>query len=72
MAGLTVKDIQPRAQLALQASPIFALRDVRVDQTGDSLMLSGRVSSFYHKQLAQEIVRAVAEGVEVVNTIDVR
>jgi len=72
MAELTVKDIQPRAQEALQASPIFALREVRVEQTGESLLLSGRVSSFYHKQLAQEVVRAVANGVEVVNTIDVR
>jgi osmotically-inducible protein OsmY len=71
MAELTVKDVQPKAQLALQASPIFALRDVQVHQTGESLLLSGHVASFYHKQLAQEVVRAVAGGVEVVNTIDV-
>ena len=71
MATITAKDIQPRAQDALTASPICALRELRVDQTGDTLMISGLVSSFYHKQLAQEVVRAVAEGVEVVNTIHV-
>ena len=36
-------------------------------------MLRGSVSSFYHKQMAQEVVRAVAgREVDVVNSIDVR
>ena len=39
---------------------------------GETLVLVGQVSSFYHKQLAQEIVRQHAEGVEVVNSIHVR
>jgi hypothetical protein len=71
MAETFAKDIQPRAQRALTASPIYALRELRVDQTGDTLLISGLVSSFYHKQLAQEVVRAVSEGVEVVNSIRV-
>ena len=66
-----VEDVQPRAQVALCASPIYALRELRVEQTGDALLISGLVSSFYHKQLAQEVVRAVAEGVEVINSIHV-
>ena len=66
-----VEDVQPRAQIALRASPIYALRELRVEQTGDALLISGLVSSFYHKQLAQEVVRAVAEGVEVINSIHV-
>jgi osmotically-inducible protein OsmY len=72
MAVLSAKDVQPRAQDALTACPIYALREVRVDQAGDTLQLRGLVSSFYHKQLAQEVVRAVAEGVELVNSINVR
>ena len=72
MIDVTRQDIQPRAQAALQTSPIFALRDVRVQEAEGTLMLSGRVSSFYHKQLAQEVVLAVASGMEVVNLIDVR
>ena len=72
MAELSMKETQPRAQQALKASPIFALREVRVVQDGETLTLSGRVSSFYHKQLAQELVLALAEGLEVVNRIDVQ
>jgi hypothetical protein len=71
MAELKANELQPRAQEALQASPIYALRDVRVEQTGKQLMLTGRVSSFYHKQMAQELVLALAEDVEIVNTIHV-
>ena len=71
MVEAFAKEVQPRAQKALAASPIYALRELRVDQTGDTLLISGLVSSFYHKQLAQEVVRAVAEGIEVVNSIHV-
>jgi hypothetical protein len=71
MAGFTVEHVLPRAQSALTASPIFALQELRVEQLGESLLISGSVSSFYHKQLAQEVVRAVAEGIDVVNSINV-
>jgi hypothetical protein len=72
MSVLTAKDIQTRAQTALQASPFHALRDLQVERSGDALLLRGMVTSFYHKQLAQEVVRHAAEGVEVVNSIHVR
>jgi hypothetical protein len=72
MPVLTVKDVQKRAQKALAASPVFALRELQVEQRGDALLLRGLVTSFYHKQLAQEVVRNAAEGVELVNSIDVR
>ena len=72
MSVLTAKDVQQRAQKALAASPVYALRDLHVEQDGDTLLISGSVSSFYHKQMAQEMVRHAAEGVEVVNAIQVR
>jgi len=72
MPVLSAKDGQPRAQSALAASPVYALRELHVEQQGDALLISGRVTSFYHKQLAQEVVRHAAEGVEVVNSIHVR
>jgi hypothetical protein len=72
MPLLTAKDVQSRAQKALAGSPVYALRDLHVEQDGDTLLISGWVSSFYHKQLAQEVVRHAAEGVEVVNSIQVR
>jgi hypothetical protein len=72
MADAVAQEVQPRAQKALSASPVFALRELRVDQEEEHLRISGLVSSFYHKQLAQEVVRAVAEGIQVVNTVTVR
>ncbi len=72
MAELSLQVVQPRAQNALSASPIYALREIRVEQQEERLLLSGIVPSFYHKQLAQEVVRAVAEGLEVVNAIHVQ
>ena len=64
-------DVEIRAQVALTSNPIFALRVLRVERDGEALLISGRVSSFYYKQLAQEVVRAVARGVVVVNSIQV-
>jgi hypothetical protein len=72
MQVMTAKDVQPCAQKALVASPVFALRGLQVEQHGETLLICGVVSSFYHKQLAQEVVRQAAEGVEVVNSIHVR
>ena len=71
MANVTAEDVWPRAKSALAASPVYDLRDVQVEQNESGLLLSGRVSSFYHKQLAQEVVRLVAGEVNVVNSIDV-
>lgn len=64
-------DAEARAQAALAASPIYVLRELRVRRDGDVLAIRGRVDSFYHKQLAQELIRTVADGYEVVNEIDV-
>jgi len=66
-----VSRVEDRAQRALASSPIFALRDLKVEREGEILCIHGRVNSFYHKQLAQEAIRALAEGLQVVNSIDV-
>jgi hypothetical protein len=63
--------VELRAREALSGSPIGALRDLQVELVGEALMISGTVASFYHKQLAQEAVRAVAEGLELINSVDV-
>ncbi len=60
-----------RARSALHGSPILALRELQVQQAGQSLVISGSVDSFYHKQLAQEAVRAVCRDVELVNSVAV-
>ncbi len=67
----SVDKVLPRAQTALAGSPIFELRDLQVEHRDEGLLISGAVSSFYHKQLAQEAVRSVCENVDVINAIDV-
>ena len=71
MSDLAVQDCEQRAQSALTSSPIYALRHLHVERRDDYLLICGRVSSFYHKQLAQEAVRAVAPDVRLINSIDV-
>lgn len=64
-------DAQTRAQQALSNSPVYALRELTVEPRDDGLLISGSVTSFYHKQLAQELVLAVVGSVEVVNKVNV-
>jgi hypothetical protein len=63
--------VEYRAQSALDSSPIYDLHDLSVEHAGGVLLITGTVSSFYHKQLVQEIVRAVAKGIDVINAVDV-
>ncbi len=72
MTTATIHDVQPRAQTALASSPIYELRDLQVGNRNGRLLISGAVSSYYHKQLAQEVVRSVCAGVEVRNSIRVQ
>ena len=60
-----------RARQALKASPFYGLRELEVEETDSGLVISGKVSTFYQKQQAQEVVRAVAEGIRVVNSVQV-
>ena len=71
MAVTVIDDVQPRAQKALCNSPFYELRELQVGQRDDALLISGCVSSFYHKQLAQEAVRSVCTDVKVINSIRV-
>lgn len=65
-------EVQPRAQLALRSSPFYELRELQVEPVRDSLVITGSVSSFYYKQLAQEVVRSVCREIDVVNSICVK
>jgi hypothetical protein len=71
MASAVEYDACAKAKSALAHSQIYALRDIHVEQSGDSILLQGRVDTFYHKQLAQEVVRMVACGMRVENAIAV-
>jgi hypothetical protein len=71
VAPTLLSDVATQAKAALATSRIFDLRCLDVEQDGDSVVLRGRVDSFYHKQLAQELVRVAVDGTEVVNAISV-
>jgi osmotically-inducible protein OsmY len=71
-ATISVHDVQPLVQAALAGSHFYELRELAVESHADVLVLSGSVSSFFHKQLAQEVVRSVCEDIELVNEIRVR
>ena len=63
--------VELRAQEALAQSPLLALRRLTVLHEEDNLVISGRVATFYQKQQAQELVRNVADGLHVVNQVEV-
>ncbi len=63
--------VQSPAILALQQSPIPALRKLKVEETEQGVVISGSVSSYYLKQLAQETVMPVLERRELVNRVKV-
>ena len=65
-------EVTNTASSVLSRSPVRDLRRIRVDGQADHLKLSGKVRSYYHKQLAQETVRGVARGMRLVNQIQVK
>ena len=65
------QDVALQARAMLAKSSIRELRQIRVDENDDSLELSGIVRSFYYKQLAQETVRTVAQGRQLINRVEV-
>ncbi|HVX60293.1 MAG TPA: BON domain-containing protein [Pirellulales bacterium] len=64
-------ELQRLAQSALTNNPVFSLRELAVESRDNAIFISGSVTSFYHKQLAQEAVRAVAGALNVVNAVHV-
>jgi hypothetical protein len=60
-----------RAKEVLRRSRIRELRNLTVEPLAEGIALHGYASSFYHKQLAQELVRNELNGEEVLNYIEV-
>jgi len=60
-----------RLQIRLHRSSHGELRRVRVDVVGDSVVLRGRVGTYYAKQSAQEAVRHLSHPRRIVNLITV-
>lgn len=63
--------IADQAAHALKRSSHPALRNLSVEGTTESLIISGQVSSYYLKQLAQETIMSVRGELALVNRVDV-
>lgn len=65
--------IATEALAALHGSGYSELRKVKCVKADDLLILTGSVNTYFHKQMAQEIVRptATAHGLRVDNRITV-
>jgi hypothetical protein len=61
--------LQSRADQVLQQSPIPALRKLSVEETDHAIVLSGSVSSYYLKQLAQETMMPILGSRELQNRV---
>ena len=55
----------------LSGSPIPELRKLEVTETEGEVVITGRVSSFYIKQLAQESIRSAVAGRRLQNRVEV-
>ena len=64
-------DIGAAAKRCLRASPYKMFAGVSCECEHGVLFLRGRLSSFYHKQVAQEAVARVSGVSQVVNEIEV-
>ena len=60
-----------QAAHALRRSLHPALRQLNVESDDRALIISGRVTSYYLKQLAQETIMPVRGELELVNRVDV-
>jgi BON domain len=70
MTTLSTAARSPAAQALCQSSHP-ALRSLTVQESDAAVIISGRVSRYYLKQLAQEVVMQACSGVEVVNRVTV-
>ena len=60
-----------RASQALRGSALPALRRLSLQETEAVVVINGRVSSYYLKQLAQEAVMPALDGRELQNQVAV-
>lgn len=60
-----------QAAHSLKKSCHPALRRLSVESSESALIISGKVTSYYLKQMAQEAIMPVREGLQLVNNVDV-
>ena len=60
-----------RARRAISKSKFPSIRQVSIENEGTSVVLRGRVSLYYYKQVAQELLRKELDNIAVINRIEV-
>ena len=65
------QQVEVDAATTLAASPVPELRRLAVTASETELVITGRVPSFYFKQLAQETLRPVVGERRLVNRVEV-
>src|SRR5215510_2092831 len=69
MADTSAPSIIPHAAHALRQSPHPALHVLSIEETETAIVITGRVTSYYLKQLAQEAVMPVRGERQLVNRV---
>ena len=64
-------DLNTQIQTAIRRSPYLAGRNVRFQAFHGRVVLQGQVSSYFQKQMAQEVLRGLDGVVEIVNDVQV-
>ncbi len=67
MAPISMEDSPVQLILHLRRTP--SLRRVVVEESDSSVILTGTVASYYHKQLAQEAVLPKLRGRKLINRL---
>jgi len=67
----TCTELSPQPATALTASPLGQLRRLVVTADDTQVIITGRVSSYYLKQMAQETVRPVLGERTLLNRVEV-
>lgn len=57
------------ARAALDACPLPQIRRLEIEEIGGSILISGRVESFYLKQRAQETLRSIVLDQRLINDV---
>jgi len=61
----------PLTTQVFRQSPILALRRLSLEETETAVIIRGNVSSYYLKQMAQETLRPLLDGRQLVNQVRV-
>jgi hypothetical protein len=62
---------QERICTVIRQSPIPALRRLSVNESESTIVIEGTVGSYYLKQLAQELVKPLLDGKQLINSVAV-